>query len=42
VLDCDSRGVDGPNKLNGEYPPLCILERSADDEVDGEGDANFI
>ena len=30
-------GVDDPRELNAEYSPLCILERSEDDEVDDEG-----
>ena len=30
-------GIDDPSELNAEYSPLCILERSDDDEVDDEG-----
>ena len=30
-------GVSDPAELNTEYSPLCILERSDDDEADDEG-----
>jgi len=32
-------GVEDPSELNAEYSPLCILERSNDDEGVEEGDA---
>jgi hypothetical protein len=30
-------GVDDPGELNAEYSPLCVLERSGDDEANDEG-----
>jgi|GEM_PF-4040732 len=29
-------GVDDPGELNAEYSPICVLERSDDDEADDE------
>jgi len=30
-------GVEDPSELNAEYSPLCVLERSSDNEADDEG-----
>ena len=35
-------GVDDPSELNAEYSPICVLERSDDDEADDEGDGVII
>jgi hypothetical protein len=30
-------GVSDPAELNAEYSPICVLERSDDDEADDKG-----
>ena len=32
------QGVEDPAELNAEFSPICIGERSDDDEADVEGD----
>jgi len=32
------QGVEDPAELNAELSPICIIERSDDDEADDEGD----
>jgi hypothetical protein len=34
----DFHGVKDPAELNAEFSPICILERSDDDEAHVEGD----
>jgi hypothetical protein len=35
-------GVDDPAELNAEYSPICVIERSDDDEASDEGDCGGV